>query len=519
MKYVVNNVVVGTDDSEREIRIKIANRLSITPESFRYEIVNRNLEFLSEGLSYSIKAIVDTSAFIRDTRIGFFGPTDFMVIQPTKLRDRPIVVGAGLTGLFCAYVLAKAGARPIVLEQGGSFEERTANIGDFERDGGGGSFSYSRGLGGFSGYCGGVAYSDNLNTYGKFALDTFLEMGAEKSISLDGTSFLKDSEMQSIVRSLAQRVVNFGGEIHLHSKVTQILSVFGKASGVRYEEENGKKAILKSRIIILATGTLTPDFAGSLRESKISLKEQPFYLGLMAEVRGKDVYQATYHSETRPNNIPMFRFDRDLRTSSGRKAKILLSSPNGRTVNCSSKAGEILIGNAFPGSESQNHVVSLLLKVSNEDFKQVPGSDPVSFLQNFYAALYQPSNPYCAPAETVKDFLSGDEPMKLGRVKPTYKPGVYLGDLASTCPSFLEKDMEEAVTYFSSNYPGAKSGENLLYGFTCGQSSPIGVRIDDEFHTSIKGVSAALPETCSSESILEEASRGIACAFSILNQD
>ena len=519
MKYVVNNVYIGVDDSEREIRSKIAKRLSITPESFRYEIVNRSLELQLDGLNYSVRAIVDTNSFIRDTRIGFFGPTDFMVIQPSKLKERPIVIGAGISGLFCAYVLAKAGARPIVFEQGGGFEERIASIGDFEREGSGTPFAYSRGLGGFSGFCGGVAYSDSLNTYEKFACDTFLEMGADKSLSLDGTSFLSAEDIRTYLADLCTRIVAFGGEIHLHSKVTQILSVFGKVTGVRYEDESGKKSVCKSRIVVMATGNLTPGFLPILKDAKIAVERRPFYLGLIAEARNKDVFQAVYHSETRQDNLPMFRFDRDLRTSSGRKAKIYLTAPNGKTVNFSSAPGEILLEGGFPNSKSQNCVASLLLKVSEEDFDRVPGSDPISFLQSFYASFYQPSNPYFAPSEIVKDFLARSEPMRLGRVKPTYKPGVYLGDLASTCPSFLENDLEELATYFSSNFPGAKSGENLLYGFTCGGSSPIGVKVDDDFATSLKGVRAVMPEACSGESILKQAGRGIACAFSVLNQD
>ena len=34
------------------------------------------------------------------------------------LDRRPVIAGAGPAGLFCAYILAEAGFRPIVIERG-----------------------------------------------------------------------------------------------------------------------------------------------------------------------------------------------------------------------------------------------------------------------------------------------------------------------------------------------------------------------------------------------------------------
>lgn len=519
MKYVVNNVMLQPDDSEREIRNKIATRLSITPESFRYEIVNRNIEYSDGKTYYLTKAIVDTSAFIRDTRIGFFGPVDSLVIQPTRFKERPIIVGAGIAGLFCAYVLAKAGARPIVLEQGGDFADRESAISEFETKGKETSFPYANGLGGFSGFCGGTVFSDRLSAFDQFALDTFLEFGAPKRLSLDGTSCLEAREAENVVRAISSQITAFGGEILLHKKVAQILTSFGKAVGVRGEDSSGKKFVLKSKMVVLASGNPTPSFLSCLKESKVKLEERPFYFGVMGELPFKEVCQAVYHSDHVPDGLPMFRFVKDGKTSSGRENKICCLFPGGKVVDYSSMPGEVLIEGGFPNSGSRNVLVSLLLRVDERDKAQFQGSNALGFLQNFYGSLYQSSNPFYAPVETIKDFLSATEPLKLGKVKPTYKPGVYLLNIASTCPSFLRKDMDEVVTSFRKNFPGCNSGDNLILGFTCGKTSPIGVWQDEDFHTSLKGLRAALPPACKEETVLDEASRGIACAFSILNRD
>ena len=109
--------------------------------------------------------------------------------------------------------------------------------------------------------------------------------------------------------------------------------------------------------------------------------------------------------------------------------------------------------------------------------------------------------------------------MKLGNAKASYYPGVYLEDIASTSPSFLEKDLVEAVTIFSKNFPGVKPNDVTVFGFTDGRSSPFKVCADEDCNTSLKGLFSALPSSQKEESILDEARRGVICAFSLLNQD
>lgn len=42
------------------------------------------------------------------------------------LDRRPVIAGAGPAGLFCAYILAEAGFRPIVIERGSRVEKEPA---------------------------------------------------------------------------------------------------------------------------------------------------------------------------------------------------------------------------------------------------------------------------------------------------------------------------------------------------------------------------------------------------------
>ena len=45
-----------------------------------------------------------------------------------KMTDRPVIVGFGPGGMFCAYMLAKYGYRPIVIERGSCVEKRIKDV-------------------------------------------------------------------------------------------------------------------------------------------------------------------------------------------------------------------------------------------------------------------------------------------------------------------------------------------------------------------------------------------------------
>ena len=519
MKYVVERVIVNKNDSEREIRNKIAKRLSLTPESFRYEIVRRNLDIVEDEAVYYLKVIVDTNSFIRDTRITFFGPSESLIIQPTRSRVRPIVVGAGLSGLFAAYVLARAGLRPIVVEQGSDSSARDESISHYELGNPNVASAYGTGLGGFSGWCGGVSFSNHLDGFGQFALNTFMEMGASKNLNFEGTFFISAGEMREIVNRLVTEIKNLGGEVLLNNKMTAILHSFGKVKGIQVAKTNGKKETIKGKCVVLATGLPNSSMVSMLSKAKVKTEVKPFYMGLLAEVPAKDANAAVYGNEASRTGLPPFYFSKDFKTSSGRKAKVGYLYPNGRVFCDASNGSEILLRSAFPNSNTNNYSASILVEIEPNEFQQFGQGGVFPFLKRFYESLYRQASPAYAPCESLKDFLTEANPVKLGNAKTSYYPGVYLEDLASTSPSFLGKDLIEAASIFSKNFPGVKPDDAIVFGFTDGRSSPYRVCVDDDFNTSLKGLMSALPSAQKEESILDEARRGVACAFSLLNQD
>ena len=59
---------------------------------------------------------------------------DVQATGEKPLNNRPVVVGSGPAGLFCALLLAEKGYRPIILERGKTVKERVKDVEKFWKE-------------------------------------------------------------------------------------------------------------------------------------------------------------------------------------------------------------------------------------------------------------------------------------------------------------------------------------------------------------------------------------------------
>ena len=69
--------------------------------------------------------------FDNDVSISVSNKYSLVLSGDIVLESRPIVVGSGPCGLFCAYFLAKYGFKPIVIERGEDMDNRVKTVSEF----------------------------------------------------------------------------------------------------------------------------------------------------------------------------------------------------------------------------------------------------------------------------------------------------------------------------------------------------------------------------------------------------
>ena len=131
---------------DRDLRLMICKELRITEDELvSYEIVRRSLDARKKSdihYSFLIDVTVRDENRIRKQlsrlkKVSISKETkyEYQITGIQKMQNRPVVVGAGPAGLFCAYALAKAGFCPVLIERGDTIENRTTKVERFWREG------------------------------------------------------------------------------------------------------------------------------------------------------------------------------------------------------------------------------------------------------------------------------------------------------------------------------------------------------------------------------------------------
>jgi uncharacterized protein len=96
---------------------------------------------------------------------------------------------------------------------------------------------------------------------------------------------------------------------------------------------------------------------------------------------------------------------------------------------------------------------------------------------------------YDAPGQLVGDFIAAKPSTTLGSVTPSYQPGVALGDLAPSLPTYAIEAIREALPAFGKKIKGFDMADAVLTGVETRTSSPIKMpRGDDLQSTNVRGL-------------------------------
>ena len=91
---------------------------------------------------------------------------------------------------------------------------------------------------------------------------------------------------------------------------------------------------------------------------------------------------------------------------------------------------------------------------------------------------------YEAPGQLVGDFLAARPSDNFGSVLPSYKPGVKLGDLGPSLPSYAIEAIREALPAFGRKIKGFDMADAVLTGVETRTSSPLKIPRGDNLQSS-----------------------------------
>ena len=236
------------------------------------------------------KTLLKKFAFLRE----YNEPELCFSKKTVSASSRPIICGFGPAGMFAALYLARAGARPIVIERGASIDERIKANNAFITSG---KLNTQTNI--QFGEGGAGTFSDGKLTTGVkdkriyTVLKTFFEFGAPEEILYLSKPHLGTDNLCRIVKNLRNEIISLGGEILFNTQLVNVLCQNSMLSGVTVKAVNGNR-ILPCKHLILACGHSAEDVFMFMKKNGALMEQKPFSIGVRIEHKQADISFAQY---------------------------------------------------------------------------------------------------------------------------------------------------------------------------------------------------------------------------------
>ena len=441
------------------------------------------------------------------------------------LKKRPVIIGSGPAGLFCAYMLAEHGYKPIVLERGEAVETRKRDVEEFWRSGvlkPNSNVQFGEG--------GAGTFSDGkLNTLvkdkdgkNKKVLSVFVENGAPEKILYDGKPHIGTDILMTVVKNMRKRIETLGGEFRFGNQVVDFEISDEKLSALVVKNREGECYSLETEHAVLAIGHSARDTFEILLKREVPMEAKSFAVGLRVE-HPQELIQNAQYSET-ANELPAAAYKLTAKTSFGRGVYSFCMCPGGYVVNASSEEGRTAVnGMSYSGRDGKNANSAIIVSVTPEDFEGEGPLAGIAFQRKLEEKAFQIGNGK-VPVERFGDFrrevyerqengkqqnASNENEMQkktVGRVNgnneigekkqekvwegfsPQIKGEYQFSKVSDILPEELNLAFVEGMEQFDRVIPGFADARVYLDGIESRTSSPVRIHRDETNQSKVRGI-------------------------------
>ena len=469
-----------------DVKNEICLRLPVSPdEILEAEIIKRTLSVSDKSNIHYTATVAASFTPEREAgllkmrkKVSEYSP-DVLDLPVSKLESRPVIIGAGPSGLFCALALAIAGARPIVYERGLDVDNRGKKVTLFTKLGVlDTECNIQYGEGGAGTYSDGKLKVGSMDKYKSFILREFVEQGADEEILFAVGAHLGTDKLSILVSGIRRKIEKLGGDVHFGAQLIDLTVKDGKIKGGRVEID-GSYHDFEADNVIFATGHSAKDSFEILRKVGAPLERRGFGIGMRLE-HPREYIDRLVYGEDPPRGLGAASYHLVTHLENGRSVYSFCMCPGGTVVPAASEIGGIVTnGMSVSGRDGENSNAAILVSVTPDDFDSDDIFAGLDLQRKIERRAFSLTDSYVAPSIGLEAFLNGSKPC-LSEVKPSYPIGVSIASAESFLPSFITDSIRAGIADFDDWMPGYNFPGAALTGPETRTTSPIKVLRDSD---------------------------------------
>jgi uncharacterized FAD-dependent dehydrogenase len=402
----------------------------------------------------------------RDEKIGGAGLRD-VAGEPV------IVVGAGPAGLFCAYELARAGVRAIVLDRGKAVQARRRDLKGLTQHGKVDVDSnYCFGEGGAGTYSDGKLYTRSHKRGDvRDVIEILALHGAPSQILIDARPHIGSNKLPKVITAMREALERAGSSVVFGARVVELVARDGRVAGVRLAD--GSEQL--GRAVVLATGHSARDVHELARHAGVRLEAKPFAMGVRIEHPQPLIDRIQYGKAAGHAKLPAAPYRLAFTPSDGRGAFSFCMCPGGWIVPAATEQdGVVVNGMSLSRRDSPYANSGLVVAVELADLERI-GIGGVELQRRLeQAAARAGGGGLRAPATRATDFVRKKGSTTVPAT--SYEPGLAPGDIGEVLDSIgvpIAQRLRDALGAFDHQMRGYLTEEAVLIGVESRTSSPV----------------------------------------------
>ena len=456
----------------------------------------------------------------RDKNISKAFPMIYTLPKGKKLKNRPVVIGCGPAGMFAALILAEAGARPILLERGKDADSRRKSVQSFWKTGVLDTNSNVQfGEGGAGAFSDGKLKTGAMDARKIKILNEFVKAGAPEEIMYLAKPHIGTDRLHTAIKSIREKTISLGGEVHFNSTVTNFLQKDGKLTGIGFIKD-GEYNEIDTDNVILAVGHSARDTFEKLLQNGVIMEQKPISVGVRIEHPQELINKIQYGDFYNHPSLGAADYRMVTHLKNKRNVYTFCMCPGGSVVAAASEQNCVVTnGMSEYKRDGKNANTALFVTVDKTDFASNHPLAGIYFQRKIEAAAFSAGGGgFKAPVQRLEDFLNNRATTAFGEVLPTYQPGTEFAPLSSYLPEYITESLKQGIMEMGEWMSGFYFPDALLTGAETRSSSPVRILRNENLEAvGIKGLYPCGEGAGYAGGIVSAAADGIRCAEQILN--